>query len=140
MGFDFGSIIQNLLALGQLGGMGFGFWNMFNKPSQQQQQPQMGMPAGYSPPQMSIEMPDMSEWFAGLQEMLQPQQDRTPMLKNLASSAAQARKGLQAQGVYSGGAITPDALASLMQLENPADLTEAWKLYGDQYGLGPLPV
>jgi hypothetical protein len=55
--------------------------------------------------------------------------------KSMLTAAARARQNLQGRGVYSGGAVTPESLASLLAVDDPDAFYEAWKTEGDKYGL-----
>lgn len=130
MDFDWGGFGNLFSGLAGLGNFGMNLYGLFNHP-QMPQAPQQ-MPFDFSKlvmPQFNFEFPDFSEMFAGMQP------DRTPQMKNMMAAASSARKQMQASGVYSGGAVTQDALRSLYGQDDPSLFDEAWKLYGSQYGL-----
>lgn len=100
-------------------------------------------PPPFDPSKFQIPMPDFSEMFAGLNEMFAAQQEafakqqqelETQQMKNLARQAVSTRKGLQSQGVYEGGAVTPDALANLMGVDDMDQFRKALAQYGKDYG------
>lgn len=144
--FDFGSFLSGLGDIGKfVGGMG-GFvspligWYLNNSGGGGPNYPmpqQMPDPSEYMKQWMgAFEPPDLSEYFAGMNEMFAQQQEdmKQQQMKGLARQAVATRKGLQNQGVYEGGAVSEDALANLMGVDDRDLFRQALKAYGADYG------
>lgn len=111
--------------LSQLGNLGLNIYGAFNQPKIPQM-PQQQM----APPQM----PPMPMFTFAFPEMPQPEPFdpfSAGNLKNVARGALGAKSNLQARGVYDGGAVTPEALAALLGIDDPDVVYQALQQYGD---------
>lgn len=152
--FSFGDLLGSLGSIGQgigtIGGALAPFLPyILPQPQQSYSQPSYGPPQSYGPPMPMFDMgeflamfepPDYSQMFAGMNEMFANQQaasleeQRQQQMKNLTRQAVSTRRNMQNQGVYEGGAVSEDALANLMGVDDRDLFKQGLKTYGSEYG------
>lgn len=84
----------------------------------------------------AFEPPDLNEFYAGLAEQQAAMENemKQTQMKGLARQAVSTRRGMQQQGVYDGGAVSEDALANLMGVDDRDLFKQALGIYGKDYG------
>lgn len=140
---DWGAILSGFASLGNLG---LNIWGAFNQPKMPSFTPPPP-PQPVQQPMPMFEMPDMSPWFEAMnQQMSQqlamqqslaqqvlnqpPPAAPPPDYEGIARNYRLSKSNMAERGLYSGGAITPEALAALMGIDDPQQIYDALKNQG----------
>lgn len=140
---DWSWIRELIGGIGQLGNLGLNAYGMFNKPKM----PSYTPPPPQPQPMPMFEMPDMGPWFEAMnQQMMAQQQMQQQMMtefmnqpppqapppdyKSIARGYLGTKNNMAERGLYSGGAVTPEALAAIMGIDDPQLIYDALKNQG----------